>query len=46
MPIEAAIDKHKHWGSVVEAYDPVMKKSEWCRDQVKTVIQIQMISGM
>ena len=37
MPIEAALDKHKHWGSVVEAYDPVMKTSEWCRDMVKTV---------
>ena len=37
MPIETAIDKHKHWGSVIEAYDPVMKKSEWCRDQIKTV---------
>ena len=30
MPIEAALDKHKHWGHVVEAYDPVMKASEWC----------------
>ena len=37
MPIEAALDKHKHWGSVVEAYDPVMKPSEWCKDVVKTV---------
>ena len=32
MPIEAALDKHKHWGDVIEAYDPVMKVSEWCRD--------------
>ena len=32
MPIEAPLDKHKHWGSVVEAYDPVMKTSEWCKD--------------
>jgi glyoxylase-like metal-dependent hydrolase (beta-lactamase superfamily II) len=37
MPIEAALDKHKHWGSVADVYDPVMKVSEWCRDQVKTV---------
>ena len=37
MPIEAALDKHKHWGDVVEAYDPVMKVSEWCKDMVKTV---------
>ena len=37
MPIEAALDKHKHWGSLVDVYDPVMKASEWCRDQVKTV---------
>ena len=37
MPIEAALDKHKHWGSVVEAYDPVMKVSEWCKDMVKSV---------
>ena len=37
MPIEAALDKHKHWGDVVEAYDPVMKVSEWCKEVVKTV---------
>ena len=36
-PIEAALDKHKHWGDVVEAYDPVMKVSEWCKEVVKTV---------
>ena len=37
MPIEAALDKHKHWGDVVDAYDPVMNASEWCKDMVKTV---------
>ena len=37
MPIEAALDKHKHWGNVVEAYDPVMKASEWCKEVVKSV---------
>lgn len=37
MPIEAALDKHKHWGDVIEAYDPVMKVSEWCKEVVKTV---------
>ena len=37
MPIEAALDKHKHWGDVIEAYDPVMKASEWCKEVVKTV---------
>ena len=37
MPIEAALDKHKHWGHVVEAYDPVMKASEWCKEVVKSV---------
>jgi len=28
MPIEAALDKHKHWGSVADVYDPVMKVSD------------------
>ena len=37
MPIEAALDKHKHWGNVVEAYDPVMKASEWCKEVDKSV---------
>ena len=35
--IEVAIDKHAHWGKVVEAYDPTMEKSENCVDQAKSV---------
>jgi glyoxylase-like metal-dependent hydrolase (beta-lactamase superfamily II) len=35
--IEAAIDKRGHWGAVVDAYDPVMKVSENCVDQLKMV---------
>ena len=37
IPIEAAIDKHAHWGSVIEAYDPVLKISENCVEQAKSV---------
>ena len=35
--LEVAIDKHAHWGSVVEAYDPVMTKSENCVEQAKSI---------
>ena len=35
--IEVAIDKHAHWGAVVNAYDPVMKKSDNCVEQAKSV---------
>ena len=35
--IEVAIDKHTHWGAVLNAYDPVMKKSENCVEQAKSV---------
>lgn len=35
--IEAAIDKRGHWGSVVDAYDPIMQVSENCVDQLKLV---------
>ena len=35
--IEVAIDKHAHWGAVVDAYDPTMEKSENCVDQAKSV---------
>lgn len=35
--IEAAIDKHGHWGKVVETYDPIMAVSENCVDQLKMV---------
>lgn len=35
--VEAAIDKRGHWGAVVDAYDPVMKVSENCVDQLKSV---------
>jgi len=35
--IEAAIDKRGHWGSVVDAYDPIMDVSENVVDQLKMV---------
>ena len=35
--IEAAIDKHGHWGAVVNAYDPIMQVSENVVDQLKMV---------
>ena len=35
--LEVAIDKHAHWGSVVEAYDPIMTKSENCVEQAKSI---------
>ena len=35
--IEVSIDKHAHWGAVLNAYDPVMKKSENCVEQAKSV---------
>jgi len=36
-PVEAAIDKRGHWGSVVDVYDPVMALSDNCVDQLKLV---------
>ena len=35
--LEVAIDKHAHWGSVIDAYDPVMTKSENCIEQAKSI---------
>ena len=35
--VEVAIDKQAHWGAVIDAYDPVMEKSENCVDQAKSV---------
>lgn len=35
--VEVAIDKRAHWGDVVDAYDPVMERSENCVDQAKSV---------
>ncbi len=35
--VEAAIDKRAHWGSVVDAYDPLMNLSENCVDQARSV---------
>lgn len=35
--IEAAIDKRGHWGSVVDAYDPIMDVSQNCVDQLAMV---------
>jgi len=32
-----AIDKRAHWGSVIEAYDPVMGKHENCVDQLASI---------
>ena len=37
IAIEVAIDKHAHWGSVVDAYDPVMTKYENCVEQAKSI---------
>jgi glyoxylase-like metal-dependent hydrolase (beta-lactamase superfamily II) len=34
---EVAIDKRAHWGAVVDAYDPLMKPSENCVDQARSV---------
>lgn len=35
--LEVAIDKHKHWGGIVAAYDPVMSEDQWVVNQIKTV---------
>lgn len=35
--VEVAIDKHAHWGDVVDAYDPVMAVEENCVDQCRSV---------
>jgi len=35
--IEVSTNKHEHWGSVIDAYDPIMSKSENCVDQAKSV---------
>jgi N-acyl homoserine lactone hydrolase len=35
--LEVAIDKRAHWGSVVDAYDPLMDRSENCVDQARSV---------
>ena len=37
IAIEVAIEKHAHWGSVVNAYDPVMTKYENCVEQTKSI---------
>ena len=34
---EVAIDKRKHWGSVIDAYDPKMGRNENCVDQLKSI---------
>jgi len=34
--LEVAIDKRAHWGSVVDAYDPLMDISENCVDQARS----------
>lgn len=35
--LEVARDKHKHWGGVIAAYDPVMTEDQWVVNQIKTV---------
>lgn len=35
--VKVAIDKRKHWGSVVDVYDPVMSVRENCVDQCRSV---------
>ena len=34
---EVAIDKRKHWGKVIDAYDPKMGREENCVDQLKSI---------
>lgn len=34
---EVAIDKRKHWGAVIDAYDPVMAPHENCVDQLASI---------
>jgi len=35
--LEVTIDKKKHWGAIVAAYDPVMTEDQWIVNQVKRV---------
>jgi N-acyl homoserine lactone hydrolase len=35
--LEVAQDKRKHWGGVVDAYDPIMEEDEWCINQIRKV---------
>ncbi len=35
--VKVAIDKRKHWGSVIDVYDPVMSSNENCVDQCRSV---------
>ena len=35
--VEVAIDKYAHWGSVIDAYDPIMTKYENCVEQAKSI---------
>ena len=34
---EVAVDKRKHWGKVIDAYDPKMGRDENCVDQLKSI---------
>jgi glyoxylase-like metal-dependent hydrolase (beta-lactamase superfamily II) len=34
---EVAVNKRKHWGDVVDVYDPIMRTSENCVDQCRSV---------
>ncbi len=42
MPIEAALDKHKHWGDVIEAYDP---SKAFCAAFTALSISFSLASG-
>ncbi len=35
--IEVARDKHKHWGDVVKAYDPIMTEDQYVVNQLKKI---------
>lgn len=37
MALEVAQDKHKHWGDVVVAYDPIMTEDQWVVNAIKKV---------
>lgn len=37
MALEVARDKHKHWGDVIAAYDPVMTEDQWVVNAIKKV---------
>ena len=42
MALEVAIghDKRKHWGTMVDVYDPIMEESQWVVNQLRNVVHI------